>query len=207
MLAGQRRYISLLIMSVFVGFGAACFVNFVGLRLLSLGGNSGQVGLAFALNALTEIPVMYIGGRLLLRFGKTKLLLGGLFGLAAAYALAGLAPTPLLVLLAMSMNGIFNGAYWTNLVVFANESAPSRLRATGLSLVGAAQGGLGWALGGVTGGVLWDAFGGTTVLLTGAASLAIGGVIFLLGQRPAPVDAMRRAGAIADDEMMAESVR
>ena len=43
--------------------------------------------------------------------------------------------------------------------------------------------------------------------ITGGASLAVGGVIFLLGQRQVPVDAGRRAGAIADDEMVAESVR
>ena len=59
MLAGQRRYVSFLLMAVFAGFGSACFINFVGLRLLSLGGDSGQVGLAFALNAVTEIPVHY----------------------------------------------------------------------------------------------------------------------------------------------------
>jgi hypothetical protein len=58
MLAGQRSYISLLVMNVFVGFGAACYANFAGLRLISLGGSSGQVGLAFALGALTEVPVM-----------------------------------------------------------------------------------------------------------------------------------------------------
>lgn len=157
----------------FVGFGAACYANFAGLRLISLGGSSGQVGLAFALGALTEVPVMYLGARLALRFGTVKLLLGGLLGLAAVYALAGLAPTP-------------------------------TLHATGMSLVGAAQGGLGVALGGVTAGILWDALGGTAVLLTGAASLAIGAGIFLQGQRQAKdrgsAEAVRQAGGVTADE-------
>jgi PPP family 3-phenylpropionic acid transporter len=185
LMAGQRRYMSFLAMSAFLGFGAACFSSFVGLRLLSLGGTNSQVGLAFALNALTEIPIMYMGARLSRRFGQTQLMLTGVLGLAAAYALAGIAQTPLLVLGAMAMIGVFNGAYWSNVVVFATESVPPHLRATGLSLVGAAQGGLGWALGGITGGVLWDAFGGTVVLLTGAASLLVGAAIFALGQRGA----------------------
>jgi PPP family 3-phenylpropionic acid transporter len=184
LLAGQRRYVSFLIMNVFVGFGSACFINFVGLRILALGGDSGQVGLAFALNAVTEIPVMFMGARLSAYFGTSRLMMIGVFGLAASYMTAGLAPTPSIVLVAMAMLGFFSGAFWMNLVIYANESAPPQLRATGQSLVGAAQAGLGWAIGGITGGILWDAFGGTAVLLTGAASLVVGAFIFILGQRP-----------------------
>jgi PPP family 3-phenylpropionic acid transporter len=183
MLAGQRRYVSFLTMTVFVGFGSACFINFVGLRLLSLGGDSGQVGLAFALNAATEIPVMFMGGRLSARFGTTKLLLTGVFGLSAAYISAGLAGSPAMIMVAMAMVGFFSGAYWMNLVVYANQSAPPRLRATGQSLVGAAQTGLGWAIGGITGGILWDAFGGTAVLVAGGTSLLIGAFLFIIGHR------------------------
>jgi PPP family 3-phenylpropionic acid transporter len=186
MLAGQRRYVSFLLMAVFVGFGSACFINFVGLRLLSLGGSSGQVGLGFALNAVTEIPVMFMGARLSRRFGTNRLLLTGVFGLATAYFFAGLAPSPFFVLAAMAMTGFFSGAYWMNMVVYANESAPSQLRATGQSLVGAAQAGLGWAIGGVTAGILWDNFGGTVVLLSGGVSLLIGATVFILGQRQPP---------------------
>jgi predicted MFS family arabinose efflux permease len=111
------------------------------------------------------------------------MIIGGITGIAAAYTFAGLAASPYLVLAAMASVGFFSGAFWTALVTHANQSAPPRLRATGQSLIGAAQGGLGWAIGGVTSGVLWDAFGGTTVLLTGAASLLVGVVIFVWGQR------------------------
>lgn len=183
MLAGQRRYVSFLLMAVFMGFGSACFINFVGLRLLALGGDSGQVGLAYALNAVTEIPVMFMGARLGRRFGNNTLLLTGVFGLSAAYIFAGLAPTPFFVLVAMAMVGFFSGAYWMTIVVYANESAPPRLRATGQSLVGAAQAGLGWAIGSISGGLLWDALGGTAVLLAGGTSLIIGAIVFILGQR------------------------
>lgn len=182
-LAGQRRYVSFLLMAVFVGFGSACFINFVGLRLLALGGDSGQVGLAYALNAVTEIPVMFMGARLGRRFGTNTLLMTGVFGLSAAYIFAGLAPTPFFVLAAMAMVGFFSGAYWMTVVVYANESAPPRLRATGQSLVGAAQGGLGWAIGSISAGLLWDALGGTAVLLAGGISLIIGAIVFLAGQR------------------------
>jgi hypothetical protein len=61
---------------------------------------------------------------------------------------------------------------------------------------------------------LWDAFGGTAVLLTGAASLLIGAGIFLLGQRPGPeqaprvlVDDVLRAGAVVEEDIVGEVLR
>jgi MFS family permease len=82
--------------------------------------------------------------------------------------------------------GFFSGSYWISVVVYANESAPPRLRATGQSLFGAAQAGLGWAIGGVTAGLMWDHFGGTVVLVAGGISALVGATIFILGQRQAP---------------------
>jgi PPP family 3-phenylpropionic acid transporter len=177
--------VSFLLLNVFMGFGSACFINFVGLRLLALGGDSAQVGLAYALNAVTEIPVMFMGARLTARFGTSNVMLTGVFGLAAAYIFAGLAATPTMVLVAMATVGFFSGAFWMNVVIYANESAPPQLRATGQSLVGAAQAGVGWAIGGITAGILWDLFGGTVVLVVGGISVIIGAIIFIAGQRPA----------------------
>ena len=68
-------------------------------------------------------------------------------------------------------------------VAFANESAPPGLRATGQSLVGAAQGGLGWALGAICGGLLWDAAGGTVVLGLASLIMLVGALVFAVGQR------------------------
>lgn len=183
LLAGQRPYVSFLLMNVLYGFGAACFINFLGLRLLSLGGTEAQVGLASALSATAEIPVMFLGARLLSRYGMPRLIFVGLLGLTAAYALAGVANTPLLVLIVMGSVGFAGGAFWMAVVGYANESAPPRLRATGQSLVGAAQGGLGWALGSITGGVLWDAAGGTVVMWVAAVSLFVGALVFWVGQK------------------------
>jgi len=191
-LAGQRRYMSFLLMNVLFGFGAACFVNFIGLRLLLMGGTEAQVGQAFALNALTEIPIMFVGARLMSRFSLTQLMVVGMIGLGIAYILAGLAGSPFLIMVAMVTIGFSGGAFWMAVVAYANETAPPGLQATGQSLVGAAQGGLGWALGSITGGLLWDNLGGTVVLMVAGLSMFVGALVFSLGQRtalPAPANA------------------
>lgn len=187
LLARQRRYMSFLVMNILFGFGAACFVNFIGLRLLELGGNEAQVGQAFALNALTEIPIMFVGARLMARFSLVQMMIAGMIGIGASYVLGGLAATPSLIMVVMVAIGFSGGAFWMAVVAYANESAPPGLRATGQSLMGAAQGGLGWALGSITGGLMWDNFGGTVVLVVAGLSMFVGATVFGVGQRaPAP---------------------
>lgn len=182
-LARQRPYMSFLIMNVMFGFGAACFVTFIGLRLLDLGGTEAQVGLAFALNALTEIPIMFVGARLMTRFSLTQVIVAGLIGIGAAYVLGGLATSPTVILLAMASIGFSGGAFWMAVVAYANSSAPPGLRATGQSLMGAAQGGLGWALGSIAGGLMWDNLGGSVTLIVAGVVMASGAVVFGIGQR------------------------
>ncbi|MBK8049243.1 MAG: MFS transporter [Anaerolineales bacterium] len=185
-LARQRAYVGFLLMNILMGFGAACFINFVGLKMAAMGASESDIGFAFALNALTEIPIFFIGARLLARFGFAQLIIAGLIGLAIAYGSIGVATSLPVVFVMMSTIGFSFGAFWMAVVAFANETAPPGLRATGQSLVGAAQGGLGWALGAITGGILWDATNGTVVLLTGAVSLLAGALIFWIGQRQPP---------------------
>ena len=63
-------------------------------------------------------------------------------------------------------------------VSFAAQSAPTGMRATGQAIVGAAQGGLGWAMGSVIGGVLWENFGGSVVLWAAAAIMLIAALVY-----------------------------
>jgi MFS family permease len=68
-------------------------------------------------------------------------------------------------------------------VAYANEAAPPGLRATGQSLMGAAQFGLGWALGSLIAGVIWGAWGGGWVFMLAALMLLLAAVVFAFGQR------------------------
>jgi len=182
-LMNQPSYLAFTAMNVLMGIGAAAFINFIGLRILALGGTEAQVGLGFALNALFEIPIMFMGARLMRRFSNAQLIVFGLLGFAAVYFTVALATSPVVTLSVMSALGLFYAGFWMAVVAYANESAPPHLRATGQSLVGAAQSGLGWAIGSILAGLLWDSAGGAVVFgLAGVAMLA-GAAVFLAGQR------------------------
>ena len=178
----QPSYIAFTTMNVLMGIGAAGFINFIGLRILDLGGTEAQIGLGFALNALLEIPIMFMGARLMRRFTLTQLIVSGLIGFAFIYTTIALAQSPVVILWVMPLLGLFYGGFWMAVVAYANESAPAHLRATGQSLVGAAQGGLGWAIGAVLSGLLWDSAGGTAVFLVAGMAMAMGAAVFAIGQ-------------------------
>ena len=183
-LARQRSYMTFLLSNILFGFAAAATMNFLSLRMLELGATQAMVGLAFAINAVAEIPIMFLGGRLFRNVKNTTLITAGMMGLAVIYLIFGLSTQPWHFLVIIGFIGIFFAAYWMALVPFANDAVPAGLRATGQSLVGAAQGGLGWALGSVVSGVIWDSLGGSWVFYTAALSMALAAAVFWSGQRP-----------------------
>jgi PPP family 3-phenylpropionic acid transporter len=183
-LAGRRAYVSFLAMNMLQGMGTAAFFGFLGLHLVAIGATEAQVGLAFALAALAEIPIMFAGAWVQRRLRLAQMIVLGLIGVGSAYLLIGLAPTPALALAVTPFIGIFYGTYWMGVVAYAAEAAPPGLRATGQALMNAAQFGMGWAVGSVIAGIVWGAFGGGWVFLLGALALFAAATIFTLGQQP-----------------------
>lgn len=179
----QPGYAAFTIMNVLMGIGAAAFINFIGLRILALGGTEAQVGLSFALNAVLEIPIMFMGARLMLRFSLSQMILAGLSGFAMIYFTVAVVTSPTAVLIVMPVIGIFYGTFWMAVVAYANESAPVHLRATGQALVGAAQGGLGWAIGSILSGLLWDKTGSASVFVFAGLAMVAAATVFFTGQR------------------------
>ncbi len=182
-LINQPSYMAFTAMNVLMGIGAAAFINFIGLRILALGGTEAQIGLGFALNALFEIPLMFMGARLMRRFSIVQLIVSGLLGFAAVYFIVAFATSPTTILFVMPVLGLCYAGFWMSVVAYANETAPAHLRATGQSLVGAAQGGLGWAIGAILSGLLWDSAGGTVVFALAGAAMLAGALVFAIGQR------------------------
>lgn len=182
-LAGQPGYLSYLAGMALLGMGMAGYSIFLGLHILELGGTEAQIGLAWALNAITEIPIMFMGARWFGRFRNSRLLLFGFGGYALAWLGLGLAQTPLQVLMTIPFVGVCYGVFWVAAVGFAAESAPRGLEATAQSLAGAAQAGLGFGIGALLAGRLWDLADGHVVLFASAAGMVLGGVIFWLGNR------------------------
>jgi PPP family 3-phenylpropionic acid transporter len=91
------------------------------------------IGLAFALSAILEIPVMYNAHKILKKFGIEKMLiLGSIILIAKLGLLYFLAPlkSSVLMIAAMSLHGVGYGLQFNAVIQFVNRAAPSKLSGT-----------------------------------------------------------------------------
>lgn len=183
----SRPYVSLAAAMVLFGAGGAAYVNFLGLRILQLGGTEQQAGLAFALVALIETPLMFMGGRWFARVSYRRTILLGLCGFALLFALLALVREPWQVLLVAPIDGVCYAVLWPAIVTFADAYAPAGLRASAQTIAQGANGGLGWAIGAALGGVIWDAAGGSAVFVMATLFTLAAVAAFAWGARGASV--------------------
>lgn len=182
-LLGQPHYLSFFIALILMGIGLSCYVGFLGLHVLAVGGTERHVGLVWAANSLLEIPMMYFGASWFARFSFRRLIPGAMLGYVVIWGLIGLANSVWLIIVVVLGIGLCYGVYWVAVVGFVAKTAPVGLRATSQAMVGIAMNGFGWSIGSVVAGYVWDQFGGGAVF--GFASLcALAAIaIFLKGCR------------------------
>lgn len=182
-LSKQRSYVGFLLAMIMMGMASAGYINFLGLHILALGGTSTLVGLAYAASAVTEIPVMFLGARWFTKFSNAQLITIGMSIFIVSWTIVGAMSSPWAAIAAAALVGIGYGFFWVAVVGFASESAPEGMRSTAQAIVGAAQGGLGWGVGALWSGILWDWGGGSTVFWSSAVIVTLGLIIFRVGLR------------------------
>jgi MFS transporter, PPP family, 3-phenylpropionic acid transporter len=181
----RRPYVMFLGSMALLGVSTSCYVNFVGLHLLELGGAERMIGLAWAANGVAEIPMMYLGGRWFARFRYGRLILLGYVGYTIVWLLMATATFPLQIVFGSFLTGLCYGTVWVAAVNYAGQAAPPGLSATAQALVGAVQSGIGWSLGSVLAGYLWDGFGGPAVFYAAATATLLAVILFWFGERSA----------------------
>lgn len=188
-LTHQRSYMSFLTAMTLLGMGISAYIGFLGLHILALGGTEAQVGLAWTANSLPEVVLMYFGSRWLAGYSHKRLIIAGLLGFTLVWTLVALAPTPALIIIVLPGMGLCFGFFWVAVVSYVSESAPPGLSATAQALSGAAQSGLGWSLGSIVAGYLWDRTNGHVVFFFAASVFFLAMLIFWVGNRDKkPID-------------------
>ena len=175
-----------------VGIAANAVLFFLPLYLTRIGGDSNTLGLAGAIAAITEIPIMVGGSRLIKRIGGVwaGVALGTVVYVVRWVALS-LAVTPLAVMLVQALHGISFGLFIISAVAYVDSQAPPGLSATAQSLFIAAMWGVGAFTGSYGGGLVYENFGPVTLFqLCSAACFAALGLLFV--SRSAAQYAMRR---------------
>jgi len=170
----SRRWIIFLALAFFGGIAFASTAAYFSPYMKELGGNEFHVGIALTISTLTELPVFFLGDRLLKRFKSYRLLIFALIITGIRSLLFAAVGAPILAILAQLLNGLTFPAMWLAGVSYADENAPEGLKSTAQGLFGAMTFGFGSAVGGFMGGFLLENLGGRAMYF-------VYGLVVLLG--------------------------
>jgi MFS transporter, PPP family, 3-phenylpropionic acid transporter len=185
------------LLAMFVCWSALNAANaFLSVDLVTLGAPPNVVGLAWAVGAALEVPLMWLYPTLAARFGADRLLVAGPIALGIRALGCALAPTPEVLVAVTALQGVGFALSFVGGVAHVARLAPRRLGATAQGLFGSATVGLGAIAGSGIGGLIVDSVGLRGVFtLSAAASLVAAGLVvrsLRIGRRGARYDAGMR---------------
>ncbi len=187
-ITGNRPLLLLLLVAYLLSSGAAIMYTFLGIRLQEIGGSANLVGIAFALSAVSELPVVAFGGWLMTRLGAPRLIGVGLLVYVVRFIASSTISEPEWMLPVQVLHGLSFGAFLMASVTLAHRLAGSAHAATAQSLLTAMSFGFGSITGSIAGGTLLDHIG-TVGLFKGAALLMIVTLaVLVIGNRAVGLD-------------------
>jgi len=132
--------------------------TFYSIRIVAMGGSGAMVGMAWAIGAMVEVPIMYSFPRLARRFGAERLLVVGGLAFALRSALAAMAVDPAMLVAIAPLEGIgFAGAFVGGVTVLAART-PAGTGGTAQGMLTGSSG-LATIMGSTLGGVIATAIG------------------------------------------------
>ncbi len=187
LLARNRPLLLLLLTAYLISSGAAILYGFLGIHLQALGGSTNLVGLAVAIGAASELPVVAFGGRFLARLGAPRLVALAILVYAARFAAVALIRSPEWILPVQTLHGFSYGAFLVASVTLAHRLAGPGHAAAAQALLTAVSFGLGSITGSLLGGALLDRVGTVGLFRAAAALMLLTFAVFLAGERPSSI--------------------
>jgi oligosaccharide:H+ symporter len=148
-----------------------------------LGASNSIIGLAFAVQAMSELPFFFYGKRLVTRFGAKKVFLFTMIATSVRMLLYGLNHNPEVAVAIGVIHGISIGLFFVSMIAFVHSIVPANMRSTGQSLIYSFYAG-GVAFGNILTGVLDDFISiRLTMLLFSAAVLLLALFVVWIGPK------------------------
>jgi len=146
---------------------------FYSIQVVALGGSAGLVGIAWAVGAAIEVPLMYAFPRIAGRVGTERLVVVGSLAFALRSLLASVIADPIALVLIAPLEGLGFACVFVGGVTVLAARAPAGLQGTAQGLFAGASG-LATIIGSVVGGVLAEALGIAGLFLVGGALSLVG---------------------------------
>ena len=187
-LVGYWPFILFLLSVLFIALTLSAANAFLSIYLDEIGTPETQIGLAWAISSVSEIPVMLFSAYIVQKIGASGLLKIAFVTFIVRWFLLSLIRTPVLALAAQILHGITFGGYLIGSITFINDRAAEEIRTSALSIFNLTTFGIGSILGSLLGGYIVEA-GGTVWMFRMLSLAAMAGLgLFMLSQRKAMVN-------------------
>jgi PPP family 3-phenylpropionic acid transporter len=163
--------------SVVLWTAVSALTTFMSVHLFALGADARVVGLAWALGALVEVPLMFLFPSISRRIGSHRLLVVGAiaFGLRSlGWALIG---EPAGLLAVTVVGGVGFAFFYVGTVTYVARAVPGGVQATAQGVFSGTAFSFGSILGSVIGGVIAGAFSLPVLFAVSAGGLALAAAI------------------------------
>lgn len=172
-LLANSRWLIFLTLAFAGGLSVAVVNNYLLPHMKDLGATESMMGVALMLGTVAEVPILFFGNRLIKRLQSYRLLMIAMVITGLRLLLLGAAGTPGQILIVQLLNGLTFAVMWVAGVAYADERAPAGMSATAQGLFSAMVLGIGTAVGGFIGGLLFDSLGGRSLYLTFGATVLL----------------------------------
>jgi len=153
---GKKKIFFLLILLTLYGIGISPLYVFINLYYRDIGAGNNIIGIAFAVQAMSEIPFFLYGRRLVARFGTARLLTSVLVVAILRLLAYGFISDPRTAVLVGMAQGATLSLFWVGVIDYLHRLIPVSWRSTGQSLIWAFHLGAGVTIGNVVIGRLSD---------------------------------------------------
>jgi MFS transporter, PPP family, 3-phenylpropionic acid transporter len=168
------RLIIFIFIILLYGILSAPVLLFINLYYNEINAGSHHLGMAFAVQAIFELPFFFFGRRILDRFGAKKVMLFAMAVTMTRMLLYGMVSDPAIAIAIGTMHGITIALFLISVIQQIHGFIPPEWRATGQSFIYIFYFGVGTALGNVLAGYL------SNIYSVQRTMLIMGGCIFIL---------------------------
>lgn len=172
------RSLMLMLTLLIMGFVYSSYYNFLFWQLIDMGSREITLGLCITLAALAEIPMLLFNEKLIRKIGNGGVVCLSLLFLSARCLYYSFLPTPWAVLPAEITHAFTHTAMWWAVLSSSSFNTSPALSRSIRSILSSVYFGLGFGVGSIVSGVVYDSFG-ATILFQAGAVLAIGWFPFL----------------------------
>jgi MFS transporter, PPP family, 3-phenylpropionic acid transporter len=149
------------------------------MHMSALGAPKSILGLTMTVLMIGELPFLFFSDKLLRRIGSRGLMIASLASTVIMLFTFAWMHSPWPGIIIHLIHGISYSGMWMSGVAYANHLAPPGLGATAQGLFNAVFNGLGFFVGSLFGGLLYDRYGGANLFLLCAILATLALILFV----------------------------